>query len=145
MLEEGSKQTEGKHPSVLLCAELFEFERAGLFGERNELGAAKEPHPSITRVDKGGLHNTKLDVPSQTFFFFRRPAQEQASLRWVVSERSRRSGSPVRFQGKVAVVVGASALKVEHKAGENGWETYRDSGGEGREREERSPFPLSDA
>lgn len=144
---------------TLFCAQLFDFERAGLFGERNELGAAKkEPHPSITRVDKGGLHNTKLDVPSQTFFSLQPTAAraQEADCPGELSPSGTLSllSSLERFFGiysqlKVAAVVGASALKLEHKAGGRGRESQRNRGSkEGereREREERSPVPLSDA
>ena len=140
---------------VLLRAELFDFERAGLFGERNELGAAKkEPHPSITRVDKGGLHNTGRDVPSQTFFSFfpRRTgtrAQQnhlQVSLSLLDSAFAPSEQFQVLFSVKSCGCSWcASAQNLSTKQEREG-ERHRDRGRErGREGEERSPFPLSDA
>lgn len=111
----------------------------------------KEPHPSITRVDKGGLHNTKLDVPSQTFSTTHGKAR-RASSPQVSCLRAGyclcflpRSDFWIYFQLKVAAVVGASALKLEHKAGgerERDIEKYRQQGGRERESERSGPLFL---
>lgn len=84
----------------------------------------KEPHPSITRVDKGGLHNKKAGCAPFKLFPRRTATRpEPTALRWVVFVLSRAPVAgflfDISFPSKVAAPVGASALKLEHKAGES--------------------------
>lgn len=116
----------------------------------------KEPHPSITRVDKGGLHNTKLDVPSTNFFFFSstahgsaqpasRPAGECVSVPARFAPFLLHT-SKVNFQSKVAAVVDASALQTWTQSRRQEGERHRETTAARRERERSGPpFPLSDA
>lgn len=104
----------------------------------------KEPHPSITRVDKGGLHNKKAGCALSNFFrdAWRRGRSPAPSGEWSsVLCRAPVAGFPfdISFPSKVAAAVGASALKLEHKAGES---RARDIGNEERASERSGPLFL---
>lgn len=141
--------------TLLCCIVVWLWEGGTLWRAKWTRRGQKEPHPSITRVDKGGLHNTKLDVPSQTFLHdARRRAHSKKPPAGELSTavaRNPEGGKIFRIycQWKVAAVVlvrqrSNLSTKQEREAERHrGREAARRE--REREREERSPFPLSDA
>lgn len=139
-----------------MCIVVWLWEGGTLWRAKWTRRGQKEPHPSITRVDKGGLHNTKLDVPSQTFFFCCFPLLLPTSPRRAHSPQVSRPppcaahlerSSEFSFQLKVAAVVGASALKLEQQSrregeGEGEGERHRGAVAAGRESERSGPLFL---
>lgn len=107
----------------------------------------EEPHPSITRVDKGGLHNTKLDVPSQTFSTTHGDAhranhpQVSCPLTSLAPLEPFSNLFPVK-SCCCSWCVSAQTWAQSRRERERDIEEQRQRGE--REREERSPFPLSD-
>lgn len=131
-----------------MCIVVWLWEGGTLWRAKWTRRGQKEPHPSITRVDKGGLHNTKLDVPSQTFSTTHGDARttnhpQVSCLLHLLATLERFSNLfPVK-SCCYSWCVSAQTWAQSRRERERDIEKQRQRGE--RDREERSPFPLSDA
>lgn len=109
----------------------------------------KEPHPSITRVDKGGLHNTKLDVATRKLFL---PSPSRRDARTAgCPQVSRPPPSPlllhtwshfVSRREKVADCSWCVSAQSWAQSGRGGIERHRETQAARRESERSGPLFL---
>lgn len=102
----------------------------------------KEPHPSITRVDKGGLHNTKLNVATRKLFLpspSRRLSCPAGRPQVSVSSPLRTWSHFVSSRGKVTDCSWCVSAQSWAQSGRGGIERHRETQAARRESERSGP------